>query len=83
LTEKLELSAEQQDKIKPILQELYDTTVKLVKDENISQAERRNGVHTARFTADKKMRVVLSEEQKSKLDQVESEPHPELHGDLK
>jgi hypothetical protein len=83
LTEKLELSAEQQDKIKPILQELYDTTVKLVQDENMSQADRMNGVHTARFAADKKMRLVLSEDQKGKLDQVESEPHPELHGNLK
>ena len=82
LTEKLELSADQQDKIKPILQELYDTTEKLVQDENISHTERMNGVHTARLTADKKMRVVLSDDQKKKLDQVESEPHPELHGDL-
>lgn len=82
LTDKLELSAEQQDKIKPILQELYDTTAKLVQDENISRDERMSGIHTARLTADKKIRVVLSDEQKKKLDQVESEPHPELHGDL-
>ena len=78
LTEKLELSAEQQDKIKPILQDLYDTTGKLVQDENIARDER----HAARLTADKKIRVILSDEQKKKLDQVESEPHPELHGDL-
>jgi hypothetical protein len=83
LTEKLELSGEQQDKVKPILQELYDTTVKLVQDENMSRDERMNGVHTARLTADKKIRVVLSDDQKKKLDQVESEPHPELHGDVK
>ena len=82
LTEKLELSAEQQDKIKPILQDLYDTTGKLVQDENISRDERLNGIHAARLTADKKIRVILSDEQKKKLDQVESEPHPELHGDL-
>jgi hypothetical protein len=82
LTEKLELSADQQDKIKPILQEVYDTTAKLVQDENMSRDERMNGIHAARLTADKKIRVVLSDEQKEKLDQVESEPHPELHGEL-
>jgi Spy/CpxP family protein refolding chaperone len=83
LTEKLELSPVQQDKIKPILEELYDSTAKLVQDENMSRDERMNGIHAARLTADKKIRVVLSDEQKKKLDQVESEPHPELHGDVK
>jgi Spy/CpxP family protein refolding chaperone len=83
LTEKLSLTDEQQDKIKPILQELHDTSVKLVEEENMSRDERMNGIHTARLTADKKMRVVLNEGQKKKLDQVESEPHPELHGELK
>lgn len=82
LTEKLELSAEQQDKIKPIPRELYDTTAKLVRDENMSRDERMNGIHAARLNADKKIRVVLSDEQKKQLDQVESEPHPELHGEL-
>jgi len=83
LTERLELSADQQDKIKPILQELYDTTLKVMQDETMSHAERINGVHSARLAADKRMRVVLSDEQRNKLDQVESEPHPELHGDVK
>ena len=82
LTHKLVLSAEQRDKIKPILQELYDATAKLVQDENISSDERMNGIHMTRLTADKKIRGVLSDEQKKKLDQVESEPHPELHGEL-
>jgi len=27
--------------------------------------------------------VLLSDEQKAKLDQVEAEPHPELHGEMK
>ena len=83
LTAKLDLTPDQHDRIKPILRELYDATLKVVQDETMSHAERINGVHSARLAADKRMRVVLSDEQRNKLDQVESEPHPELHGDVK
>jgi len=32
--------------------------------------------------ADKKIREILNDDQKKKLDQLEQEPHPELHGSL-
>jgi hypothetical protein len=82
LTEKLELTADQQDKLKPILQEMHDTTLRLVQDESMSRDERMGGIRAARYAADKKIRVVLSDDQKSKLDQLEAEPHPELHGQV-
>ena len=82
LSEKLDLTGDQQAKIKPILQELHDATVKLVDDKSLSQEERLAKVRPLRYGADKKMRAVLSEYQKKKLDQFEQEAHPEMHGSL-
>jgi hypothetical protein len=62
---------------------LHDATVKLVQDENISREERQSKVGDSRLTADRKIRAILNDDQKKKLDQVEQEPHPELHGDVK
>lgn len=83
LTAKLDLTGDQQEKIKPILQELHDTTVKLVQDPSVSHDERLTKVGDARYAADNKIRTLLNDDQKKKLDQVEQEPHPELHGDVK
>jgi Spy/CpxP family protein refolding chaperone len=80
---KLGLTADQQDKMKPILQELHDTTVKLVEDDTISSDERMSKVIKSRYAADSKIRAILSDDQQKKLDQVEHEPHPELHGGVK
>jgi Spy/CpxP family protein refolding chaperone len=82
LTEKLDLTGDQQAKIKPILQELHDATQKLVQDESMSREERLGKVRTCREKADKKIREILNDDQKKKLDQLEQEPHPELHGTL-
>jgi len=40
----------------------------------------RNNVRACREKADKKMREILNDNQKKKLDQLEQETHPELHG---
>lgn len=80
LAAKLDLTGDQQEKIKPILQALHDTTVTLVQGENMSREERQSKVRDSRFTADKKIRAILNDDQKKKLDQLEQEPHPELHG---
>ena len=80
LTEKLALTSDQQTKIKPILQELHDATQKLEQDESMSREERMGKVRASREKADKKIREILNDEQKKKLDQLEQQPHPELHG---
>ena len=80
LTGKLDLTGKQQRKMKPILQVLHDRTVKLTRDESLSSEERMSKIRLSREEADKKIRPILNEEQKKKLDQVEHEPHPELHG---
>ena len=82
LAAKLDLTSDQQQKIKPILQDLHNATVKFVQDESMSHEERMSKVTDSHYAADKKIRAILNDDQKKKLDQVEQEPHPELHGDL-
>jgi Spy/CpxP family protein refolding chaperone len=82
LTGRLDLTGDQQAKIKPILQKLYEATQKLVQDEGLSPDERLNKVRAWREKTDKKMREILNDDQKKKLDQLEQGPHPELHGNL-
>lgn len=78
---RLELTADQQEKIKPVLAELEYATQKLVEDKSLSHEEQMKYLRSWRMGTDRAMRAVLNEDQKKKLDQVEQEPHPELHGD--
>ena len=82
LSPKLELTTDQQEKMKPILQELHDATLTIVQDEDISKDERMAKVRECRYKADAKIRAILTEDQKKKLDEVEAQPHPELHGNV-
>jgi Spy/CpxP family protein refolding chaperone len=82
LAAKLALTSDQQEKMKPILQELHAATAKLVQDQSISREEYLGKLSDSYYAADKKMRLILNDDQKKKLDQVEHEPHPELHGTL-
>ena len=46
----------------------------------MSREERLGMVRACREKADKKIREILNDDQKKKLDQLEHEPHSELHG---
>jgi hypothetical protein len=80
LTEKLDLTGDQQARIKPILQDLHDATLKFVGDKTLAADERLAKVRPLRYKADMKIREILNDVQKKRLDQFEQEPHPELHG---
>ena len=82
LTGRLDLSADQQTKLKPILQELHDATLKIVRNKSLSHDERLAKVRPWRYAAAKKMREILNDDQKKKLEQYLAGPHPEVHGDL-
>ena len=82
LTRKLDLSGDQQAKVKTILQELHDASLKLMQDEGASREELLSKVRPLRMNADKKIREILSDDQKKKLDQYLQGPHPEMHGNL-
>ena len=81
LTEKLDLTSDQQAKAKPILQEMQAATQKFMQDESMSRDERMDNVRACRYKADRAMRKMLSDEQKQKLDQLEQEMPHGLRGD--
>ena len=83
LTIKLDLTADQQAMIKPILQELHDATLKVVQDQSLSNEERLEKVRPQRFKAHDQIREILNDDQKKKLDEYLQGPHPEMHGKLK
>ena len=82
LTEKLDLTAGQRAKVRPIMQELHDATEKLMQDERLSREERLAKVRPQRKQADKKIRALLNDDRKKKLDQYLAGPHDEMHGGL-
>jgi Spy/CpxP family protein refolding chaperone len=82
LTGKLDLTASQRTKVRPIMQELHDATEKLMQDERLSHEERLAKVRAQREQADKKIQALLNDDQKKKLDQYLAGPHPEMHGGL-
>lgn len=82
LTQKLDLSVDQQPKVKAILQELHDASLKLTQDERASNEELLSKVRPLRMNADKEIREILSDDQKKKLDQYLQGPHSDMHGNL-
>ncbi len=82
LTIKLDLTADQQARIRPILQELHDATLKIVQDQSLSHEERLARVRPQRYKAHDQIREILNDDQNKKLDQYMQGPHPEMHGNL-
>jgi hypothetical protein len=82
LAEKLGLTEAQQTKAKPILQEMDDAVRKIMQDDTLSRKEQLDKIRPCREKADQKLRKILNDDQKVKLDQLEHQPHPELHDEL-
>ncbi len=80
LSERLDLSADQQVKIKPILEQMLARREKIRQDGSLSNEARQEKQKALHEKADKQLRQFLNEEQKRKLDQLEQEPHPGMHG---
>jgi hypothetical protein len=82
LSEKLALSSDQQTKAKPILQEMRDSTQKVMQKQRLSDQERTSKMRACHLRADTKLREILNDDQKKKLDQLEQDAHMELHGNV-
>lgn len=82
LTQKLDLTDDQQAKIRAILDALHDATVKISQDQNLSREERLAKVRPIRYKAHDQIRAILNDEQKKKLEQYMQGPHTEMHGNL-
>jgi Spy/CpxP family protein refolding chaperone len=81
LAAKLDLTADQQTQIKPMIQKMHDATEKVADDTSLSREERRAKMRVIHSKADRDVRGVLNDDQKKKLDQLEQES-PEMHRDL-
>jgi Spy/CpxP family protein refolding chaperone len=79
---KLDLTADQQTKIKPILPELHDVQLKAAQDQSLSHEERLAMVRPQRLKAHDQIREILNDDQKKKFDENLQGPHPEMHGKL-
>ena len=82
LTQKLELTSDQQAKTKTILLEMDGAVQKLMQDKTLAPQELLDKVRPWRAEANKKLQEILSEDQKKKLDQYLKAPHAEMHGNL-
>jgi len=79
LSQKLDLTSDQQDKARPILKEMQDAMQKVMDEKSLTPEQMHEQMRPAHEKADKELRKILTEEQKKKLDELESQSHPGLH----
>lgn len=76
LTQKLDLTDDQQHKARPIIAEMQEEIQKAMEDRSLSHDEASAKTHAAFMKADKKFREFLTNAQKTKLDDMEQQMHP-------
>lgn len=81
LAQKLDLSADQQDKARPILEEMQTSMQKITDDKSLSHEEAMAQTHSVFMKADKRFREFLTDDQKTKLDELEQQMHPGSHSE--
>jgi hypothetical protein len=75
LTEKLDLTADQQVKMRPIIQQFLEGQQKLMADKSLSEDQRTVSMNRLRDQANKQAHEVLTADQSAKLEQMEQEGH--------
>ena len=81
LSENLSLTADQQEKARPILKEMQETMQKVMSDASVTHEQAHEQMRSAQLKADKQLRSFLTDVQKTKLDDLESHSRPGLHGE--
>jgi Spy/CpxP family protein refolding chaperone len=79
LTQRLDLTADQQAKLRPIVQQMMDRRQKLLDDKTLTDEERHQKMKTLHQQALRHARTYLTDEQNKKLDALEQEHH-QSHG---
>ena len=77
LSEKLDLSADQQRKLRPIIQNMLDERQHLMNDQTLSAEQREDKQRALHQKADREARKFLSQDQKKKLDELEAQHNGE------
>jgi uncharacterized protein (DUF3084 family) len=75
LSEKLELSSEQQENARPILKNMQDEMQKAMDDKSLTPDQMQAQMHPIMMKADKQLREFLTDDQKTKLDAMEEQMH--------
>jgi Spy/CpxP family protein refolding chaperone len=73
LTDRLSLTADQQGKIKPVLEDRNTQMQALMKDQSLSQEDRRSKGRAIQESTTAKIRDVLTDDQKKKYDEMQQE----------
>jgi hypothetical protein len=73
LSQGLDLTADQQAKIRPILSNFLDTREKVLADSSLSSDQRQQRIKAMHEKADLQVRKFLDDDQKQKLTQMEQE----------
>jgi hypothetical protein len=77
LSEKLNLSAEQQEKARPLIQNMLGERQALLRDQSLSSDQRSQRQRALHERADRELRHFLNEDQKKKLDELEAQHRAE------
>src|SRR5258708_38265311 len=70
LTDRLNLTADQQAKIKPILEDSHSQMQKIMQDDSMSQEDKRAKGRSIREATNGKIREVLTDDQKKQFDEM-------------
>lgn len=81
LTTKLNLTADQQTKVKTILEENHQKMETMMKDESMSKEDRHTKMMSMHESVHAKVREVLTDEQKPKFDAMVKDMENHRHGD--
>jgi periplasmic protein CpxP/Spy len=73
MSDRLNLTPDQQTKIKPILEDQRTQAQALRKDESLSDDDRRNKMRTLRESTNSKVRDILTEDQKKQFDEMQQQ----------
>lgn len=73
LSEKLGLTEDQEQKARPIIAEMQDAMQTVIDDKSMTHEEAQTKIHQIYMKADKELRSYLTDEQKTKLDEMEAE----------
>jgi len=73
LTEKLNLTTDQQAKIKPVLEDTRSEMTKVMQDDSMSREDKMAKGRSLREASNGKIREVLNDDQKKKFDEMQKE----------
>jgi Spy/CpxP family protein refolding chaperone len=80
LTKQLDLTDDQQAKIKPILETFHSQMQSVHQDSSLSQEDRRSKMKDARETMNSQINAVLTPDQQTKFAAMQAKMHDHHHG---